>query len=121
MSITESVHQLIETMKAGDILGAFETHYADDVVMQENNEAPTEGKAANREREKQFVASVKDFKSLWIDNVAVDESAGGNDGTAFIEYGFNFINTEGQDITYQQAARQTWKNGKIVSERFYHG
>ncbi len=117
MSITEAVHDLIETMKAGDILGAFEKHYAQDVVMQENSEPPTEGKDANREREKQFVASIKDFKSLWIDSVAVNEQ----DGVAFIEYGFNFINTDDQDVTYQQAARQTWQNGKIVSERFYHG
>ncbi|MGP1273127.1 MAG: nuclear transport factor 2 family protein [Phycisphaerales bacterium] len=117
MSITSSVHDLIETMKAGDILGAFEKHYADDIEMQENSEPPTTGKNANREREKQFLASIRDFKSLWIDSVAINEA----DGVAFIEYGFNFINTEGQDITYQQAARQTWKDGKIVSERFYHG
>jgi hypothetical protein len=24
-------------------------------------------------------------------------------------------------VTYQQATVQQWKNGKIVSERFYHG
>lgn len=121
MSITDSVNDLIQTMKAGDILGAFEKHYDDSVVMQENNEPPTEGKDANREREKQFVAGVKDFKSLWIDNVAVDEDSSGSAGTAFIEYGFNFINTDDQDVTYQQIARQTWKDGKVTSERFYHG
>ncbi len=121
MSITDSVNDLIATMQAGDILGAFEKHYADSVVMQENNEEPTKGKEANREREKQFVASVKDFKSLWIDNVAVNEDASGSGGVAFIEYGFNFINTDDQDITYQQTTRQTWKDGKITSERFYHG
>ncbi|MEM1072404.1 MAG: nuclear transport factor 2 family protein [Planctomycetota bacterium] len=117
MSITDAVHDLIETMKAGDILGAFEKHYADGVVMQENSEPPTEGKGANREREEQFVASIKEFKGIWFDAIAINEQ----DGTSFIEYGFNFINTEGQDITYQQAARQTWNDGKIVSERFYHG
>ncbi|MEL6499268.1 MAG: nuclear transport factor 2 family protein [Planctomycetota bacterium] len=117
MAITEAVHDLINTMKAGDIIGAFEKHYADDVVMQENNETPTEGKAANLQREHQFVASIKEFKGIWFDNIAINE----DDGTAFIEYGFNFINTDDQDITYQQIARQTWKNGKVVSERFYHG
>lgn len=121
MSITDHVNDLIESMKAGDILGAFEKHYADDVVMQENNDEPTKGKDANRKREEAFVAGVKDFKSLWIDNVAIDMSADGRSGTAFIEYGFNFISTDDQDVTYQQAARQTWKDGKIVSERFYHG
>ena len=117
MAITAHVHDLVARMKAGDILGAFDAHYGDDVVMQENNEPPTEGKAANLEREKQFLASIKDWKSLWIDSVAIND----DDGVSFIEYGFNFVNTEGQDITYQQAARQTWKDGKIVSERFYHG
>ena len=116
-TITERVHDLIDRMKNGDILGAFETYYDDAVEMQENNEPSTKGKTANLEREKQFLASIKDWKGLWIDGVAVNEA----DGVAFIEYGFNFINTDGKDITYQQAARQTWKNGKIVSERFYHG
>lgn len=117
MSITDNVNDIISMMKAGDIIGAFEKHYADNVSMQENNDPPTEGKAANLDREHQFVASIKEFKGIWFDNVAVNEA----EGTAFIEYGFNFINQEDQDITYQQITRQTWKDGKVVSERFYHG
>ncbi|MEO1008444.1 MAG: nuclear transport factor 2 family protein [Planctomycetota bacterium] len=115
--LSSKVHDLIDKMKNGQILEAFDQYYADGVVMQENAETPTEGKAANREREQQFLASIGEWKSLWIDNVAIDEQA----GVAFIEYGFNFVNTDGQDITYQQATRQTWKDGQITSERFYHG
>lgn len=71
MAITEHVHDLINTMKAGDIIGAFKKHYADDVIMQENNETPTEGKAANLEREHQFVNSIKEFKGIWLDRKSV--------------------------------------------------
>lgn len=117
MGIKQSVEDLINRMQGGDILGAFDTHYADDVVMQEPA-GTHEGKPANREREQQFLDSVKEWKSLNFANVAIDDQ--GDHGTAFIEYDFDFINTDGQPVRYEQVSRQTWKDGKIVHERFYY-
>jgi len=119
MSLRDRVDQLFEVVKGGDIVGAIERFYDDDVRMQENQNPPTVGKAANIEREKQFVASVKEWKSFTVDAVAVEGDE--NDGTAFVEYGFEFVNTEDQPVTYQQVAVQRWKGGKIASERFYYG
>ena len=119
-SITSQVQELTNALKSGQIMDAFEALYADDVSMGENHNEPTVGKDANRKREEEFVAGVKDWKDLWIDNVVVDDRGDGS-GTSFIEYGFKFINQDDQEVVYQQAARQTWANGKITNEVFYHG
>ena len=100
---------------------AFERFYADDVVIQENTSPPVVGKDANREREKQFLASVKEWKGLSI--TALGVSPEGNDsgtGVSFLEYDFDFINQDDEPVRYEQVAVQTWENGKIVSERFYY-
>lgn len=116
MGLRQHVDALVASMQAGDILGAFDRWYSDGVSMQENTSPATVGKAANRVREEQFLASVKEWKSLDIHAVAVDEAS----GVAFIEYGFSFVNQQGQHVNYAQVAVQRWKDGKIASERFYY-
>lgn len=118
MSLSDTVHDLIDHMKSGKILEAFDRYYADDVLMQENAGEPTVGKAANRAREEQFLASVKEWKSLNVSAVATRGTP--DDGVAFIEYDFDFINTQDQPVRYEQVAVQTWKNGRIAKERFYY-
>ena len=119
MSITEKVHDLVEHIKGGKILDGFNKHYAGNVSMRENRNPPAVGKAANLEREKQFLASVKEWKSLNIAAVAVSEEGPGA-GTSFIEYDFDFVNTDGQPVHYEQVSVQRWQGGKIVEERFYY-
>lgn len=47
---------------AGKAMEAFEKYYGDDVVMQENENPATTGKAANRDRELDFLAKITDFR-----------------------------------------------------------
>ncbi len=116
--LNAAVADLIEHMQTGKILEGFDRYYGDDVIMQENAGEPHVGKSANREREQQFLASVKEWKAL---NVSATATRGDtNDGVAFIEYDFDFINTEGNHVRYEQVSVQTWKNGQIAKERFYY-
>jgi hypothetical protein len=116
-TVRARVDELIGYINQGKILEAMTEFYAPGVEMAENANPPTVGLEANIEREKQFLASVKEWHwTKWF-ATAVNEA----DGVAFIEYAFQFTNTQGQLVTYQQATVQHWKNGKIVSERFYHG
>lgn len=117
ISISERLEQLKDYINNGKILEAMEEFYADDVVMQENSETPTKGLAANIEREKQFLSIVKQWNWTKWHGTAV------NDGVnlSFVEYSFEFVNTDGETVVYEQAAVQRWRDGKIVSERFYHG
>lgn len=116
-TIETRVNELIEYINNGKILEAMDEFYADSVVMRENNEPPTEGIAANIEREKQFLVTVKEWHWTKWHAKAVNE----DDGVALLEYSFHFTNTDDQPVTYEQATVQRWENGRIVSERFYHG
>jgi hypothetical protein len=53
-SLLEKITDLNNMVLQGKPMEAFETWYHDDVVMQENDQQPTIGKAANRTREEQF-------------------------------------------------------------------
>jgi len=116
-TINDRVASLKSYIDEGKILEAMDEFYADGIEMRENNEPPTKGLAANIEREKQFLAGVKDWHWTRWHATAVNE----DDGVSFLEYAFEFTNTEGKKVTYEQAAVQRWKDGKITHERFYHG
>ncbi len=62
--VAARVADLVSYIQSGRIHDAMLEFYADDVQMQENNNPPTAGLPANVEREQQFVASVKAWRSL---------------------------------------------------------
>ena len=106
--------QLNDQIVRGDFLGAFDRFYADDVTMQENNEQPTIGKAANRKREEEFVGSVEKIHGVKVLASAV------NGDTSFGEWEFDATYKGGTRIKMSQVAVRHWKNGQIVQERFYY-
>jgi hypothetical protein len=115
--ISERVADLQDYINNGKILEAMSEFYSDAVSMQENSETPTVGLEANIEREKQFLSIVKQWNWTKWHAVAINE----DDGVSFLEYSFEFINTDDQKVVYEQAVVQRWSDGKITSERFYHG
>jgi len=116
-TVAQRVAELQAYINQGKILEAMDEFYAPQISMQENNEEPTVGLEANIEREKLFLSIVKQWNWTKWHAVAVNEDT----GVAILEYAFEFVNTDNQTITYEQATVQRWVDGKIVSERFYHG
>jgi hypothetical protein len=108
------VQSLIDHVLQGKIVPAIEEFYADSVTMQENLHPPTVGKAANLEREKQFVAYVKQFHSATGDIIAID---GDN---VVIHWTMDFDAVDGKRVVYNQLAWQTWSGDHIVRERFVY-
>ena len=93
---------------------AFEKFYADDCEMQENSDRPTRGKDANREREKNFFAILDEFHSIELKASAV------SDDISFSKWR-NEMTLQGIGrVTTEQTAVRRWKNGQVVSERFYY-
>ena len=114
-TLQESVADLNARILQGDILGAFEDYYADDVVMIDQGMPPREGKDVNRAYEEAFVNGLTEFRGAEVKSVGIDESA----GKALVEWHFDFSHKDYGDQKYDQVAVQTWKDGKIVEERFY--
>ena len=110
----ESVAELVEMVLGGKAMEAFDRFYAEDVSMQENNNPPMVGKRANRIREEQFFDSIETFHGGKAPVAIADGD------TAVINWVFD-VTMKGQPRrTMDQVAVQHWKDGKIVSERFYY-
>ena len=114
MSTRANVQAVIDGILKGDILGTFDRWYADDVVMSENGEDERVGKAANRAYEEAFVNGVE-FHGARVGAVVVD------DDLAAVEWTFELTPKGGERTVQKQVAVQTWKDGKVVREVFYHG
>lgn len=113
--VAELDAELNRMILEGNALEAFERFYAEDVVMQDQGFDPWDGKALNREREKDFFSKITDFRAGEL-----KESAVGEDVT-FSVWHYDYSHEEWGDVTYDQVAVRKWKDGEIVEERFYRG
>ncbi len=114
MSAGDNVQAVIDGILSGDILGTFDTWYHDDVVMSENGADERVGKAACRVYEEQFVNNVE-FHGAEVGRVVVD-----GDQSA-VEWSLDFTPKGAERMVQKQVALQTWKDGKVIREDFYHG
>lgn len=114
MASTHPFHAFLAHLGKGDILATFEAFYADDVAMAENQNPPTAGKAANREREIAFLSNVGKVNAFTVGAHAAEGDS------AFYECTFDFETKDGTRVVLNQVAVQRWRDGKVVHERFYY-
>jgi SnoaL-like domain len=107
----EDINTLVLQGKAMD---AFETYYAEDVVMQENTSPPTVGKNANRQRELEFFSKLSEFRGAEVKQVAFGEDV------IISEWFLDYTHADWGQRTYDQVSVQQWHDGKVVHERFYY-
>ncbi len=114
MSNEGNVRAVIDGILRGEILETFERYYSDDVVMTENGGDDRVGKDANRDYERAFVEGVQ-FHGAEVGRVLIDGDL------AAVEWSFDLTPKGQSRVTQKQVAVQTWRDGKIVREDFYHG
>lgn len=115
MSIEQLDANLNEAILSGKAMEAYETYYADDVAMQENDAPPTVGKDANRQRELEFFAKVEEFHGAAV----LSKAAGEN--LTVSEWEMDVTFQGGHRVKWTQAVVRRWQDGQIVAERFYYG
>ena len=106
--------QLNQQILSGAILEAFERFYADEVVMQENADAPKIGKEACRQAERAALGAVEQFHGVKLLGNAV------NGDTSYSEWEFDATYKGGGRVKLTQVAARRWKDALIVHERFYY-
>lgn len=114
-TLRQQIDALNAMILSGKAMEAFEQFYADDVVMQENDQPPTIGKAANRKREEEFFSKITEFRGATVEAVTA------GDNVTMVLWHNDYTHADWGKRTYHQVAVQEWKNGKIVRERFYYG
>ena len=107
------IEQLNQAIARGEILQAMDEFYDDNVTMTEPYHT-TQGKAANIEREKQFLAGVKEWKVFQATATAITGD------TSLSQQVMEWIATDGSIMHVEQVAVAKWHNGRIIHERFYY-
>jgi len=106
--------ELNRMILSGQAMEAMHKFYDQDCTMQENNDEPCCGLAANLEREKQFFASVDQYHGGKV------LAQGIGDGVTFTEWETDVTFKGAPRMKMNQVAERRWKDGKIVHERFFH-
>ena len=113
-TISELDNELNQMILTGKALEAFEKFYAEEVVMQENNDEPRTGKDANRKAEQEFFASLASWNDGRLEGAAV------NGDLSFSQWYMDITFKNGYQYKATQVAVRKWKDGQIVHERFFY-
>lgn len=113
--IEANIKKVTDMVLEGKAMEAFEAYYHDDVVMAENNNPATVGKAANRQREIDFFGAITEFRGAKVLNMAVGENS------SMVEMEMDYTHKDWGVRKYSQVAVQEWKDDKIIKETFYYG
>lgn len=117
MSNLQNVKDLHQNyVNVGKLLEGFEKYYAENVVMQELGEEPRVGKDANRVHEINYMQSIKEVHGAGILSFAEDTE----NNKTMVESWMDLTFANDFRIKMQQVAVQTWENGLIINEIFYH-
>ncbi len=114
-TLLENISDLNHLVLQGKAMEAFEKYYHEEVVMQENENPPTVGKAANRQREQAFFAAIREFRGAQPLKVTV------GDGITMVEWHYDYTHHDWGVRNYRQISVQEWRDGKIIKEKFYYG
>ena len=115
MTYKEKAQDIYNQILQGNLLGAFDQYYDENVVMTEPM-GTSEGKEACRAHEEQFLNSVQEFHGMEVKKLASDE----DNGIVFLEVSMDATFKDGNRVNMEQVAVQQWKDDKIVHERFYY-
>ena len=113
-TLLEKISDLNDLVLQGKAMEAFENYYDENVIMQENENPPVVGKAANRKREEEFFAAITEFRGAKVLKTAIGEA------TTMVEWHFDYTHKDWGVRDYTQIAVQEWKDGKIIKEKFYY-
>jgi ketosteroid isomerase-like protein len=113
MSIKPQVLDLISLVENGKMLEAMTKYYDENVAMQENVSPPTIGLAENYARETAFYGSLRALKFTLVSVVVEGDRA-------VINWVFDYTTPDGTQYRMDEIAIQTWRNGKVVHERYIY-
>lgn len=113
--LLEKINDLNLLILQGKIMEAFEKYYAEEIIMQENEDDLRIGKKINRKHEEAFSSNITEFRSAEVKNVIV------SDNLTVVEWDFDFTHKDWGDRKFTQIAVQRWNNqGQIINEKFYY-
>jgi hypothetical protein len=114
-TLKEKISELNQLVLTGNAMEAFEKFYHPEISMQENENAPTHGKEANRQREIDFFNNITEFRGAEVKGIAL------NDNLSTVIWHYDYTHKEWGIRNYTQVSVQHWKDGLIIKEQFFYG
>lgn len=116
MTNLERAKDIYNLIGQGKLLDAFEKYYDENVIMHELGDAPRVGKTFNRQFEQNFLSSIKEMHGGGVLGMASDEAS----GKVYVENWMDVTYQNGVRVNIRQVCAQTWKDGLVIREEFYH-
>jgi ketosteroid isomerase-like protein len=107
------VNAFVARVEAGDFIGAIEDYYDAEVVTQENEATPKIGRETVLASERAFMAAMR---SIVAERVAPPLIG---DEHVAVRWRFTLTPREGDALTLDEIAFQTWRGDRIVAEKFF--
>jgi hypothetical protein len=123
MNLRDRVQELLEFQKTNPTVEEiYERFYDENVVVQENLNPPRVGRAISIDRQKRMNANVQEIHEVKIGAVLVDNTGEANplDGRSAIELHLELTTVDGYRIRIEELGLQTWKDGRIIHERYFY-
>jgi ketosteroid isomerase-like protein len=116
MKYIEKAKDIYDMSANGKMLEAFEKYYHNDVVMEEATGEVRKGKDVNREYEKKFISTIKEFHGMGVKSITSNE----NEGVTMVESWMDATMSDGNRMKMEEVAVQHWQGDKIILEHFYY-
>ena len=114
VSLEEYVIQFISLCEDGRFLEAVERFYDEDAIVQENNEPPRIGRAAQAAHERNVPSRIREIHLNRAASFLVDGDR------AAINWVYEYTGSDGLRHRLDEIAYQQWGDGRIVRERFFY-
>lgn len=115
MTLRDRVQELLDFQKTNPpVEQIYERFYDENVVVQENLQTPRVGRAISIDRQQRMNANVKEVHEFKIGAVLVDGDR------SVIEMHLELTTVDGYRIRLEEVGMQTWKNERIIHERYFY-
>lgn len=119
MTLLEQAADLQQRASGPDIFDAVDAYYHDDITLVEATGETVHGKETQKDRIREWQASVEEVHGGEIRAIAAHETAPGT-GVVFIETATDATFKGAGRMEIEEVAVQHWRDGKVVHERFYY-
>jgi hypothetical protein len=113
--LARHVSELTGLIEKNQTIEAMIRFYADDVIMQENDEPARNGKVVCLDHEQRTLTRVTGLKAVLLSQ-AINEEA----GIVFSEWYLESTSLSGQRYALTEVSVQRWRNELIYQEKFYY-
>ncbi len=113
MNLESKLNDLNNMVLNGEILESMDKYYHADCVVIEKNDVVANGIQEAKDRESSVFEGVEAWLKSEIKSTAV------GDNVTMTEWHFEYKHRDFGHKKFDQVAVQHWKDGKIISDRFY--